>query len=417
MKRTLRPAALAVGALAMSGCFLSSDLSGTAFLCAEEPVCPDGFSCVEGRCVAAEDSPDGGGAGGDDDGSDTGGGDEGTGPDGGGEPADFAFRQQLTIDNAGRGELIDFPLLVRLDGERFDFGAVRGDGADLEFRDADGVQLAHEIERWNPERQSIIWVRVPRIEAGSSAGTIWMYYGDPDAQVDTDEASVWSAYESVYHLDASDGEVDDAAERDYDGNLIGGNSEPGFIGLARRFDGAGQFIDLGAGRDFARAAPGLTVEAWVHPQILQQAVLFGAAGSASDNSRVELRYELDQTLRGGARTQEAGDLQAALTLEPLPLDDWSWVAMVCDFASGEVSIYINDHLSTVAGNLVFDDTTPDSPSTRAAIASDEALSSDFFGGLLDEVRLAPTALAPEWMAAQNASMRDQLVSYGEPEAL
>ena len=56
-----------------------------------------------------------------------------------------------------------------------------------------------------------------------------------------------------------------------------------------------------------------------------------------------------------------GDLQAAVTQEILPLDTWSWVAVVCDFEAGEVSIYIDDHLSTVAGGLMFDATTPDTP--------------------------------------------------------
>ncbi len=200
--------------------------------------------------------------------------------------------------------------------------------------------------------------------------------------------------------------------------LIGSEAADGFVGLGQRFDGFGQYIDLGGDRDFARAARGLTLEAWVHPQIIQQGVVFGAAvGSAQGGSRVELRYELEQSLRAGARTQDDGQLQAAVTQEILPLDEWSWVAVVCDFEAGQVSMYIDDHLSTVAEGLLFDATTPDTPSSRATIGADESLDSDFFGGLLDEVRLAPQALPADWVAAQNASMRDQMVSFGAPEAL
>ncbi len=382
-------------------------------------MCPDGYDCVDGRCVSAGGSTDGTDGSGDDggDGSGDGSGDDGTGPDGGGAPPAFAFRQQLTIDNLERGELTDFPLLVALDAKRIDYGALRPDGADLEFRDADGAPLAHEIERWDPEGRSILWVRVPRIDAGSDIGSIWMYYGDPDAQVASDGESVWSAYEEVYHLDGEGGAIDDAAGREYDGSAIGSETVEGFVGLGQRFGGFGQHIDLGGERDFARAAPGLTLEAWVHPQVRQRGVVFGAAVGGADTSRVELRYDLEQFLRGGARTQDAGDLQAVVTQELLPLDTWSWVALVCDFAAGEISIYIDDHLSTVAGGLLFDELTPDTPSSRAAIGANESLDSDFFGGLLDEVRLAPQALPADWVAAQNASMRDDMVSFGEPEPL
>jgi hypothetical protein len=409
--------ALAAASTLSGGCFLSTDLSDTEFLCAEEPICPDGYQCVDGRCVSgggATDGTDGTDGSGDDGATD---GDDGSGPDAGGPPPEFAFRQQLTISNLERGELVDFPLMIALDAERIDYAALRPDGADLELRDASGAPLAHEIERWDPEGRSIVWVRVPRIEAGSDTGSIFLYYGDPDAQVVGDEESVWTAYEEVYHLDGDGGEIDDAAARDYDGSAIGSETVDGFVGLGQRFDGFGQHIDLGGERDFARAAPGLTLEAWVHPQIAQQSVVFGAAVGGADNSRVELRYEVGQFLRAGARTDEAGDLQAAVTQELLPLDTWSWVAVVCDFEAGEVSIYIDDHLSTVARGLLFDATTPDTPSSRATIGADESLASDFFGGLLDEVRLAPQALPADWIAAQNASMRDQMVEFGPAEAL
>jgi hypothetical protein len=406
----------------LQGCVLSSDFGDTEFLCSEEPVCPDGLDCVDGRCVA------GGGATGEDDGTEDGDGaaddgDDGDGSgddgdtDGGEPPPGFAFRQQLTISNAERGELVDFPILVVLDAKRIDYGALREDGRDLEFRDPDGARLAHDVERWNPKGQSFVWVRVPLIDAGSDTDSIFMFYGNPEAKSVEDEAGVWTAYEEVYHLDAEKGEVDDAAGRDLDGDVNGADGADGVIGRALRFDGVSQHVDLGGGRDFARAAPGLTVEAWVHPDVAQQGVVFGAAVANDASSRVELRFELNQGLRGGARTQKVGDLQAATTQETLPLGDWSWVALVCDFASGRVSIFIDDHLSVETGGLLFDRQTPDTPSSRAAIGADEALASDFFAGRVDELRVARTALPADWLAAQNASMRDQLLSYGAPEAL
>lgn len=410
--RRVAPLAAAVAALSLSlslslslgGCVVSSDLGGTAFLCSEDPVCPDGTSCVDGRCVAGVPSAD---AGGDDASSDL--------LDGG--AGAFGFRQQLTIDNAARGELVDFPLLVALDATRIDYGALRPDGADLEFRDAGGALLPHEVERWDPDGRSIVWVRVPLIDARSADGSIWMYYGDPSARVAGDPAAVWSSYEAVYHLEGEEDQLADATARGYDGTSIGAPSEAGLIGLGRRFDGVGQYIDLGTERDFARAAPAITAEAWINPSAVQRGVVFGASVGGAASSRIEVRHELEETVRGGARTQDVGDIQSALTLATVPVDTWSWIAVVCDFGAADVSIYIDGELAGQATALLFDATTPDTPSAQAVIGADEALASDFFAGLIDEVRLAPAAMSADWVSAQNASMRDEMVSYGAPESL
>jgi hypothetical protein len=398
---TLAALALAAVAVPAGGCVVSSDLGGTAFLCSEEPVCPDGYECVEGRCVVP-------GAG------DAGVVDGSIGGDGAVER--FAFRQELTVDNASRGELADFPLLVVLDPSRIDYGALRSDGADLELRDDDGGVLAHEVERWDPEGASILWVRVPEVAALSST-SIWLYYGDPSATAVADGTTVWTRYEAVYHLAAEGDELADSTARDYDGTAVGAPSATGFLGLGRSFDGVGQYVDLGSERDFVRAVPGITAEAWINPSAAQLGVVLGVSVGGATTSRVELRRELEETVRGAARTQDVGDRQAAVTSTAVPLDTWSWVVVVCDFAADSVSIYLDGRLETTVTGLLFDGATPDTPSLQAVIGGDEALKANFFAGLIDEVRLAPTALDEDWIAAQHASMRDELVTYGPAEAL
>jgi Concanavalin A-like lectin/glucanases superfamily/Domain of unknown function (DUF2341) len=403
----------------LSGCFLETDLSDTAFLCTEEPVCPDGYDCVDGRCIAGGAAPEDDGDGSDDVGGDDG--DDGAGtPDGGPPTPELGFRQQLRFANLKRGELVDFPVLVALDPGRIDYGALRPDGSDLQFRDADDTPLAHHIERWDPQGTSIVWVRVPLIDAGSDSDFVWMYYGDPAAEVVEDESSTWSIYESVFHMEGEGDEVDDSGERDLDGFRNGTQAEAGFLGVGQLFDGFGAHIDLGGGRDFLRAASGFTLEAWVNPQVAQQGVVIAVSVNGSAISRAELRLELDQTLRGGGRTRDSGELndfQAAFTGELLPFDTWSWVAVSADFEAGEVSIYIDDRLAGRAGGLLFDGSMPDTPSSRAVIGANETLDTDFFGGLLDEVRIAPVAIDEDWAAAQYASMIDELIVYGAPEAL
>src|SRR5690606_33099287 len=61
------PGVAAIGAVAWAalcaGCVISSDFSGTSFLCTQEPVCPDGYACVDGHCVTAGPGADAGAGG------------------------------------------------------------------------------------------------------------------------------------------------------------------------------------------------------------------------------------------------------------------------------------------------------------------------------------------------------------------
>ena len=395
--RLLPLAALLSGLLTTGGCIISNDFSGTAFLCAEEPICPDGFTCVEGRCVVET----GGGGGG--------------GGDGGPEPTDFRFRRQLTLDNGGRDALDGFPLLVRLDATRIEYDELREDGADLQFRDADGTVLPHEVEVWSPGGESVLWVRVPRIEADSADDFIWMYYGDADAQVAEDEAAVWTAYRAVYHLNAAAGdEVDDSTAQGYDGTAIGSEIAAGRVGQARRFDGVDDHVDLGAGRDILSGVSGMTMEAWLQPAA--PGVAIGVTINGGDVSRAELQVLGDLSVRGGGRTIDGGELLSAAG-GAIPADQWTWVAVAFDFPADTIAVYYDGALVQSAAGLGFGPATPDTTSDLAVIGVNEDLASNFFSGGIDEVRLAADARGPAWIAAQYAAMTDQLVGFGPAEEL
>ena len=94
--------------------------------------------------------------------------------------------------------LSDFPLLVRLSTaiSGFDYGDFQGtDGSDLRFEDASGNALAYEVDTWNPQGESLVWVKVPSLTAATEITMRWGS-ANPDAN---DPAAVWSNYVGVWH--------------------------------------------------------------------------------------------------------------------------------------------------------------------------------------------------------------------------
>ena len=102
----------------------------------------------------------------------------------------------------GKETLTDFPALVKIpDGlTGFDYRDSAADGSDLAFFGADGKRLAHEIDTWNPDGDSYVWVRVPEL---TKATTITARWGKPGGRetASVQQQGVWADdYMAVWHF-------------------------------------------------------------------------------------------------------------------------------------------------------------------------------------------------------------------------
>lgn len=116
----------------------------------------------------------------------------------------WEHRQRLTFNNSGQSEnLVDFPILVKLDSTRIDYTKTQDSGQDIRFVDSDNsTVLNYEIEKWDETGDSWVWVKVPQINGSSSTDHIYMYYCNqwdvPDGQNPT---AVWDTnFKGVWHL-------------------------------------------------------------------------------------------------------------------------------------------------------------------------------------------------------------------------
>ncbi len=198
------------------------------------------------------------------------------------QPLDFHKSFSVTIpEGFVDGTLENFPLLVRLSEggiNGFLYSDFRQAGADILVTDANGNQLPYELENWNPEGESRLWVKVPSVSQGT---VIKIYYGS-DAQMGV-LSGMWDGYVGVWHLNESgDGvvEVGDATVNGLSGTCHETSKAvtSGVLGSARLitsngdnnpgFD-SGITVDLSdAGKRSAvdSLAPAFTASFWFRPQ-------------------------------------------------------------------------------------------------------------------------------------------------------
>ena len=74
----------------------------------------------------------------------------------------------------------NFPLLVRLDKDFFDFKQAKSDGADLRFS-SEGKALSYQIEQWDTQKgTACVWVLMPKIQ-GNERQALKVFWGKADA--------------------------------------------------------------------------------------------------------------------------------------------------------------------------------------------------------------------------------------------
>ena len=70
-------------------------------------------------------------------------------------------------------------------------------GGDMMFTDANGDPLPHEVDTWNVNGESLVWVKLPSTAADTA---ITMYYGGNTA-ASADSTDVWTGYTGVWHFE------------------------------------------------------------------------------------------------------------------------------------------------------------------------------------------------------------------------
>ncbi len=169
----------------------------------------------------------------------------------------WEYKRRIYLNTTASGadvasDVYNFPVLIRLTANNFDFSQARANGEDIRFNSLQDTPLPYEIEHWDAAAsQASIWVKIDTVYGNDSTQSILMYWGNPDAEDYSNGALVFDTsvgFQGVWHLgDGQNDLIHDATYNGYDGSspdtdrpIIG----TGAIGNCRVFNGKNHFITM-----------------------------------------------------------------------------------------------------------------------------------------------------------------------------
>jgi hypothetical protein len=323
---------------------------------------------------------------------------------------DWSRRRRLVFDNSGQaGALTAFPVLVKLDSDNFDYTRTQNAGQDLRFVDRDGALLAHEIERWNEQGASFVWVKVPEIDGSSSSDFVYMLYGNdqaPDAQA---KAAVWSeGYQGVWHLKESTGAHVDSAQSiscTWSGGGFGSQNAAGQIGRANSFDNN----NIDCGIDKVTDTAGSTITAWLNPQLAGDSnqTVVSLDSLSGDESGIGLHM---------SRMGELGTMHNQGYIygnSTIAQNAWTYAAIRATRAASGGSIEVSANggawESIASGDTSNLQIVAGTPLTFAE-SSGSGQAAGYYGRI-DEIRISGVARSDDWIRAQYLSMNNNFIQF------
>jgi hypothetical protein len=190
--------------------------------------------------------------------------------------ASWTHTSQVTLNTSASGadissDIIDFPVLIRLNSTNFNFDQAMENGADIRFTKKNGEILPYEIELWKKdEKRAAIWVNVDTIYGGNDSQYVLMYWGNSVATSKSSNSQVFdtsSGFLAAWHLGSDvDSNITDASAYHFNGTNYGTAGAEGIIGDAREFS-PGSYIKVPG---LLTISPSLTLSAWINSDTINK---------------------------------------------------------------------------------------------------------------------------------------------------
>ena len=309
-------------------------------------------------------------------------------------------------------DVYDFPILVRLNGDNFNFLQARKDGADIRFTKPDGAVLPYEIERWDAvAMEANIWVRIDTVFGNDSSHAVLMFWGSVNAAGASDGAAVFdtlSSFAGVWHLN---GNCDDATYHCRNGTKNGLSDAAGIIGACQHFNGNGYVKIPG----LLGTPPALTLFAWANLDTVRNTGAEIVSVGDAALIRMDDVYNNKGTQGAYCVNPSAGvDSTHCFTKSGIFLKKTGWhcLAYSVDAAAGMQRLFIDGAPCCSTESIV--------PIVYNGVGSDVYFGKHGngkpgfdFDGDIDEVRILSIACSEDWikLSYMNQRQDDKLVKF------
>lgn len=321
-------------------------------------------------------------------------------------PAEYGSRMKISLTGYTRAEVLtNHPILVNFSTNLPGFSYrqfASPTGGDLRFTDATGlVPIPHEIDEWNTNGTSPVWVNIPVISTTNDF--IWAYWGNPAETTPpsfTTNGATWPGYDLVWHLKESGFPYADSAQQFPAISGTAPTLTTGYIGHGQSFNGSSTYLSTGVPIDLGNA---FTLSAWVNIAngVSDIQTIFanqkGGYGSAGFALFVDSYKTSDQkVLLDAGDGSNGSEVSTAAGL--VPFGHWHHVAAAVDRANGTATFYVDGN--AVGTHSIVNDFI-DNAILDAGCFTNGSL---WFKGSMDELRIrggleSSNAIWADWMTA------------------
>ena len=317
----------------------------------------------------------------------------------------FSKKVDITFSGySGTTTLTNFPVLVKLStaisGFKYsDFQ--QSNGGDLRFMRSDGKLIPHEVDTWNPNGVSTVWVKVPYLTGTTTKITACYGCANPPT---VNPKDVWdSNYVGVWHLGESALPLKESSKRTRDiSAAIGtgfGYAASGIVGGSVNFGatGKGRMLDA-ADSWYLDGLTNCTIEAWTYltarPTGSDKNVAWLSKRNAT-NSQCSY-YFFDDGANTAIRVSGLGTnyVNSGVSISSVPSN--SWTHQVFTFNAGATESYKNGANRKTGTTTV---TKLFGSSADLHLGNFQMGDARNFPGKIDEVRISRSVRSADWVKA------------------
>ena len=351
---------------------------------------------------------------------------------------DFRFKVPITVTKTVADTEAGVPVPVRLaENNPGGFSYADCDPTQMRFGDEKYAPIPFEVDTWNPQGESLVWVKVPLAE-GTKINLVY----NGTATVANDPSAVWGDYTGVWHFETLDESVkvtnaqgtypNSTAAEGIDGNVSTYSvpGEPGRFGNCFRVnDSTGRTLgNYNKGgvwvNDAGTASPvdggeNFTISGWFKhgnfpyywDHFFYKRAASGNGGTPNNAFAIEINSSSGNTANPYPRGSSGTG--SAVTLSNNLLDTWGYIT----FAYEGTTCHVYEN-GVLRGDVTIDKCIDnDSPLVFGDNSNVTAGGGDAaWNGWIDEVRFAKGTKSAAFIAAEYAAMTtDGLLEYGAVE--